>query len=338
MSALEGDVQLPAIGNVNKKVLIGVGGVAAAFIGWRYWQARQSAAYDPEAAVDPGMEDAGTLPAVAGAVRPDNGYGLPDDSPGNDAFGFRGTSNSQWTQYATNQLSQASETWPYATIVAALGAFVNNRPLSDVQVQIVQAAIALAGYPPEGSHVIIPGGNTELTVAPGGLRVVPSAGSAAVSWSAVAGASGYLVSRSDTGTAAPSSVSGTSMTMYNLDPGREYKVQVAAVNGAGKKGPWSGSVSFKTPAPTLKAPTGLKVVPGQISRTSVRLQWNTVAGARGYRAFRTGLKEPISTSTGTSMQIGGLRPNTYYTITVKAESGVGEGVGPGASIKIKTKK
>lgn len=334
---LEGEVELPAIGGVNKKVLIGVGGAAAAFVGWRYWQARQSAAYDPEAAVDPGMEDAGILPAVAGAVRPDNGYGLPDGQDSSDTYGFHGKTNSQWTQYATTRLTQ-SDRWSYTDVVEALGAYIANRPLTTTQQSIVQAAIAEAGFPPEGSHVIIPGGDTGITVAPGGLRVVPSSGSAAVSWNAVAGASGYLVSRSDTGTAAPSAVSGTSMTMYNLDPGREYKVQVAAVNGAGKKGPWSGSVSFKTPAPTLKAPTGLKVVTGQISKTSVRLQWNAVANARGYRAYRTGLREPISTSTGTSMQIGGLRPNTYYTITVKAESGVGEGVGPGASIKIKTKK
>ena len=40
-----------------------VGGVAAAFLGWKYYQSRSAAAYDPEAApVEPGMEDAGVHP------------------------------------------------------------------------------------------------------------------------------------------------------------------------------------------------------------------------------------------------------------------------------------
>ena len=31
---LEGDVDLPGVGKVDKRVLLGVGGVAAVFVGW----------------------------------------------------------------------------------------------------------------------------------------------------------------------------------------------------------------------------------------------------------------------------------------------------------------
>lgn len=331
---IEGDVDVPVVGSVDKKVLIGVGGLAAAFVGWRYWQSRQAASYDPEA-VDPGFEDGGLLPGVAGAVRPGNDYGLDDDEDeSTDSYGFRGKTNSEWTQYASTQLAR-SDTWTYTQVVSALGNFVTDRPLSTEQQQIVQAAIGLAGYPPVGNHVIIPGGNTEIMIAPSGLTATPGPDRITVNWSAVPGAASYYLYRNDQGgpTVVPS---GTTAIMYNLDPGREYKLSVAAVSGSGKVGPISGQKVVKTTAPTLRAPTGLRVV--QISRTSVLLGYTGVAGARGYRAYRSGLKEPIGTATGTRMQIGGLRPATTYSITIKGETGAGEGVGPGASIRITTKK
>jgi hypothetical protein len=336
VSVLTGEVQLPVVGSVDKRILLGVGGVAAVFLGWRYWQARGSAAYDPDAeAVDPGFEDGGLLPGVAGAVKPGGDYGLPGETPSTDTYGFTGKSNGQWTQYASTQLSR-SETWSYTEIVSALGAFIADRPLSDDQVQIVQAAISLAGYPPEGSHSIIPGGNTQVTIAPTGVKVTPSAGQALVSWNAVAGASGYHVNRSDAGSAAPSSVTGTSMTMHNLTPGREYKVQVAALNSSGKPGPWSSQITFKTPAPTLKAPTGLKA--SKVERTQITVTYGAVAGAAGYIGFRSGVYVGAAQAAGTAMTFGGLKPNTYYTLSVAGRTGVGNNTGPKATIKVKTKK
>ena len=80
MKALKGDVDLPGVGKVDKRVLAAVGGVAVVFVGWKWWQARSAAAYEGEGeAVEPGFEDGGLLPGVAGAVRPDNGYGLPSE-------------------------------------------------------------------------------------------------------------------------------------------------------------------------------------------------------------------------------------------------------------------
>lgn len=250
---LTGKVDVPVLGSVDKRVLLGVGGVAAVFVGWKWWQAR-SGSYDPEAeAVDPGFEDGGLLPGVSGAVRPDNDYGLPgDNEESTDDYGFTGKTNSQWTQYVTTQLVQ-SDRWSYTDIVTALGQFLANKPLTTDQIAIVQAAIAIAGYPPEGSHVIIPGGNTPILVAPTGLTGTADSDTAvSLRWSAVAGASGYQVFR---GSAQAASVSGTSATVTGLAPSGSYDFQVAAVAGGGQVGPKSSTVRVKTKAkPTTTTP------------------------------------------------------------------------------------
>lgn len=253
---LEGDVDLPGVGKVDKRVLLGVGGVAAVFVGWKWWQARNAEAYDAEGEpVDPGFEDGGLLPGVAGAVRPDNDYGIPGEEPSTDDFGFTGKTNSQWTQYVTTQLVQ-SDRWSYTDIVTALGQFLANKPLTTTQVAIVQAAIALAGYPPQGSHVIIPGGNVPVLVAPTGLSgTALSDTQVSLKWSAVAGADEYEVYR---GSAEVMQVSGTSATVSGLTASTSYAFQVAAVSAGGQAGPKSSSVTVKTkdkPKTTLPGDT-----------------------------------------------------------------------------------
>lgn len=334
---LTGEVDVPVVGSVDKRVLIAVGGAGAAFVAWRWWAARGMAGGGEDAPVDPGMEDPGVLPGVAGAVKPDNGYGL-DDGGGDEltGYGFRGKSNSQWTQYVTTHLSQ-SATWPYEVIVTALGAFIGNRPLDATQQQIVGAAIALAGYPPEGSHVIVPGGNTPVTIAPSGLKAVAGSDQASVSWSGVPGASGYYLYRSDQSSAAPQVVAGTSATLYNLTPGREIRVQVAALSAAGKPGPKSGVVTVKTTGAKVATPVGLR---GAAARTSVSLTWRPAVGAKyGYVVWHSGSSAPAGFSTDTSASVGGLKPNTSYRFQVAARTGVGEATGArSAPITVKTKR
>lgn len=296
---LGGTVDLPGVGNVDKRIIYGVGGVAALFVGWKWWQSRSAAAYDPEA-VDPGMTDAGTLPAVAGAVPGDNSFGLGGgEAPSTDTYGFTGKNNSQWTQYVTTQLVQ-SDRWSYTDIVTALGQFLANKPLTTDQMAIVQAGLAVAGYPPEGSHVIIPGGGVPILVAPTGVSGTANSDTAiTVKWSAVAGASGYQVFH---GSASPLAASGTSAQVTGLAPATSYDFQVAALAAGGQLGPKSGTVTVKTKAkPTTPGTTAKPFNPPKVTiptpaKKKYPTRWKTVANGRNSNYSKIAAKYKLGIS------------------------------------------
>jgi hypothetical protein len=322
---LGGTMTLPGIGPVKKKVVIGVGGVAAAFVLWRYWQARAAGSdVVPGDSDGDGFADGGTLPSVSGAVKPDGDYGLPDGTGGGggsqDSFGFTGTTNSQWTQYASNQLSAASDKWSYGDVLDALGAYLAHRPLTTTQQQIVQAAIAAAGNPPEGTHPVVPGGNVPITVAPTGLKVTGATETTVtLAWSPVAGAGYYRVYRSGSSTNVGATDAGnTSIVVGGLKPGTEYSFQVAADTTSGKPGPKSSSVKGKTKAVSLKAPTGVKV--SSVSKSTAKISWTRVAGADYYRVYINDANRGSADGGLSSYTVTGLKPNTRYKVSVAADT------------------
>lgn len=332
---LTGKVDVPVVGSVDKRVLLVVGVGAVGFVGWRYYVARSASDYDPDAEpVDPGMEDAGILPAVEGAVRPGGDYGLPSvGDEGTGSYGFRGTTDAQWTQYATAQLT-ASDQWSFTAIVTALGKFIAGKPLTTTEQQIVQAAIAVAGHPPESPNKpTVPGGDTPITVAPTGLKGTGAATAVTLTWGPVAGAGSYRIYRK--GVTENVGVSNdTTAQVGGLDPNTSYQFKVAAVSEAGKTGPSSGWVTVKTLGAKLTAPTGLK---GTSTKNTVKLTWKAVSGADGYRAYRQGVSANVGASRDASMTIGGLRANTTYRFKVAATAGNTTGPSSGW-VAVKTKK
>lgn len=334
---LSGTVDVPVVGAVDKRVLLGIGGVAAVFVGWKWWQSRNSAAYDPEAEpVDPGMEDPGLLPGVSGAVRPGNDYGLPDGGGkgSTDDYGFTGKTNSQWTQYATNQLVQ-SDRWGYQDIVTALGKFVSRRALSTSDQAIVQAAIAVAGNPPEGSLVIIPGGDTKVTVAPTGLKVVSTTStSVTLSWGSVAGATSYQIYRSGASGNVGTSNSPT-FTVSGLQPATSYSFQVAATSMSDAPGPKSSTVTVKTAGVTLKAPTGVKV--SSVTKTTATVSWTKVANAQYYRIYVNGKPRGSADGGLSSYRITGLSGKTRYYVQVAGDTTTANPGPPSAKVNFTTK-
>lgn len=239
------NVNVPKVGKVDKKVIVPIVAVAVAFVGYRYWKARQDVGGEP---VDPGYEDmSGGL--GPGQTRPNNDYGLPDDdNSGATTGGFRGTTNSQWSEYVTDRLQQDGR-WGYSVIAVALGNFLSDRPLSSDQQDIVRAAIGIAGNPPVGYHSIVPGGNTAITVAPTGVAATGTApDKVRVSFIAVAGAASYNVylNGSIRGTGAS-----TTVDITGLSPGTSYSVQVAAVSASGQLGPKSSTTTVKTPGAAI---------------------------------------------------------------------------------------
>lgn len=245
-------ISLPVVGPVDKRAVIGVGVAAAAYVGYQYFKSRNAAAAaaTDTSTTDSQFADGGTIPSVSGAVSPDNSYGSGGTTaPSTADYGFTGTTNSEWTQYATTQLEQ-SETWSYTDIVSALGNFIASKPLTSLQQQIVQAAIAVAGYPPVGTHTIIPGGDTPVLVAPTGVKVTPtSTTTVSISWNEVPGAAGYYLYRSGSSVEAGAGL-GNHASMGGLQPATTYSFTVAAHSASGKIGPHSSPVSAKTLTPS----------------------------------------------------------------------------------------
>jgi hypothetical protein len=323
------DVNVPKIGPVNKKVLIPIVAAGAAFVGWKFYQSR-TGVDDTADATDPGLTDDGTIPSLTGpafADTTDTGDTSTATATSTDTYGFSGTTNDQWTQYATVQLQQ-SDTWSYTDIVTALGNFINNRPLSTLQQSIVQAAVAVAGYPPVGSHTIIPGGNSALTVAPTGLKA-SSIGSttAVVSFTGVSGATSYAASGA-TGTAGSSP-----MTVTGLKPNATNSVTIHGVTSGGAAGPASAAVSIKTSAGTLAAPK--KPTVSAIGRTSMHIAVPAVSGATHY-GFRVNGSYHVGTAP--SFTWTKMHPNTSFSITVTAINAAGATSPPSPITTAKTKK
>lgn len=336
---LGGTVTLPGVGPVKKKVVIGIAAAAGGFVLWRYMQVRAaggSSGAVPGDSDGDGYADAGTLPSVAGAVSPDNSYGIPDGSTAGstDSYGFTGTTNSQWAQYASTQLSAASDKWSSGDVMAALGAFLTNKPLTTTQQAIVQAAIGQAGQPPEGTHPIIPGGDVPITVAPAGLRVVSTtATTATLSYNAVAGAGYYRGYRSGASGNVGAS-DGTTMTISGLTPNTSYSFQVAADTTSGSPGPKSSSVTGKTKAVTLAKPGGVKA--SSVTKTSAVASCSPVSGATGYNWYINGVAHGHSDAP--KYTVSGLKANTAYKLSVAADTAT-QGPGPqSGQVSFKTKK
>lgn len=266
---IKGNINIPKLGKVPKIAVIGVAVLGIGYAGYRWYQSRQAVA-DANATdtTTSDFADGGTLPTVVGGVTDDSGSNT-DDTGDTGAtptdFGFHGTTNDEWTQYAVNQLD-VSDTWSYTDIVTALGNYLASRPLSTVQQSIVQAAIAVAGHPPVGTFNIIPGGNTSLTVAPAGVTVVPAQTTAVVSFEPVAGAASYVVtvgSKTASGSDSP-------ITVTALTPATSYTFTVAGISTAGVAGPSSSPVTAKTTAATTTTPPPTTTTPPPKTTTPVK--------------------------------------------------------------------
>lgn len=329
---MSGDINVPKVGAVDKRVAIGVGAAIVAFLAWRYWLAGSSSDAEPadEGAEDTGYEDGGTIPAVDGATDWYGAGGSSGDSTSSTPQQI--TTNAQWSQYARDQLL-VTDDYTGTAIGEALGNYLAGRPLSSSQQAIVRSAIAYAGYPPVGTHVVIPGGDTDVTVAPTGLKVTGATTSTVtLSWVAVSGASSYDVYRSGA-SGSPVRAGGTSATIEGLQSGTSYTFQVAAVSGSGKAGPKSSSVPGKTKDVTLTKPATPAV--SSVTATSARATTSRVSGATGYHWYLNGRFH--GETDAPAHQINGLKRRTKYTVSVRADTAT-QGPGPESAKKSFTTK
>lgn len=313
------DVNVPKVGKMDKKIVVPIVVAAAAFIGYRYWKARQDTGTG--APVDPGYEDlSGGL--GPGQTRPAGDYGLPTDpGTGTTTGGFHGTTNSQWTEYVSDRLQQDGR-WTYSVIAVALGNYLTAKPTNSDQQQIVQAAIGIAGYPPVSGYGLVSGGNTSITVAPTGVRAVPSATAMNVSFSPVAGAASYNVYHSNT-TGASNVASGTGtgspISVVGLSPATSYTVQVAAVSASGQVGPKSSPITVRTPGVKMATPTKPSV--SSVTASTAVLATHSVPYATTYKWYVSG--RLVGTTPGPSWTATKMTGKTPYTAAVAAQSSGG---------------
>jgi hypothetical protein len=325
-----GTFDIPKIGQVPKVAVLGIGGAGAAYVAYRWWQARNGTGADGTAPTDPGFEDPGTLPGVAGAVPDDGSFGGDTGGTGGSSTG-QITTNSAWSNDALAKLT-GTGAYDAGAVADALGAYLSARPLTADQIRIVQAALAVSGQPPVGTFTLIPGGDTSLGVAPSGLSVTGvTTTSASVAFTGVPGAASYRAYLN--GIPGPTAAS-SPIPLTGLSQNTSYAVKVVALTSSGKASPDSPSVSFKTTVAAVAAPTGLHT--SNVGPTSFYLGWNKVPGAAGYQILINGKQvgQSILANQGPAT---GLKKGTKYTIGVRAIN-ANNSVGPTATITATTKK
>jgi len=337
---MSGEVNLPAVGGVDKRLLLAIGLGGVGFVGYRYWRARKDAAAAPtDATASDFVEGDGTTPDVLNSVPTDNRFGQDDQTtepPSADTFGFRGTTNSQWAEYASTRLSQ-SETWTYTDIVSALGNFLAGSPLTTLGKQIVQAALGLAGQPPMGQFPLIGGGDAPLTVAPAILTITAKQTEVTLTYSAVPGASGYRATYDGGG--ATGITSGTKIIVSGLTPNKRYTFQVRGVSAAGVDGPASSGRAITTGKTTLKTPGRPKV--SSITAHSAHFSVSAVSGASRYiwhinKSGKGGITKAESTSP--AFTDTHLAHRTLYSVTVQADSAASSPTHESARASFRTKR
>jgi fibronectin type 3 domain-containing protein len=124
---------------------------------------------------------------------------------------------------------------------------------------------------------------------PTGLKVV-SAGydRNKITWNTVTGATGYSIYRStspDSGFTYLKGVTTNSYTNTGLTTGTTYYYQIKAYTLVGTTKVYSATSTTVNAKPVPAKPTGLKATVA--STTSIKVSWNTVAGATGYSIYRS---------------------------------------------------
>jgi predicted RNA-binding protein with TRAM domain len=186
------------------------------------------------------------------------------------------------------------------------------------------------------------GFRTPTVVSPGLVRQVtirPGNGSAAVEWSPVPGASGYVV-RTD-----PSRTGSFASTACNLSSSGEFETRcrVSGVNGVPLFVVVSAVQNFAwapgTPTPLAATPDPARPTSPSLSVAGagpgrLQLTMGAVPGATGYRIFRRTESTPytlVQTTPMTTWVDMGLTTGTPYWYLVEAENAVGPGA-PSSSV------
>jgi hypothetical protein len=163
--------------------------------------------------------------------------------------------------------------------------------------------------------------------APTGLAATAGNTQVKLTWTAVAGATSYVVYRSASASGTYSSIATVTSATYTntgLVNGTTYYYSVAAVNAFGQSS-LSAYIGATPTSGAPSAPTGLTATAGN---AQVSLSWTASSGATSYRVKRStvsgGSYSNIATNTTTSYVNTGLANGTTYYYVVSAANASGE--------------
>jgi hypothetical protein len=273
MAFLEGSVKTP-FGEVSKKTAVLVGGGAGLLLVILYYRSRKNAAAAAATAaagantgIDPATgytygspEDAAALAAQGAYVTP-GGSGGGGGGSATTITGF--VSNGQWAQAAEQFMQAEGLIADPAALASALGKYITGQPASDIDMNLINQAIAFqglppvagpSGYPPSINRAPVPpptdtppsgGGGSDKLPPPSGFHDTGRIWdySLQYQWTPVAGAQSYVL-RTNEGDRNVGNVN--AYQRFGLIHNGTYFTQIASVNAAGVVGDFSSTLESHT--------------------------------------------------------------------------------------------
>jgi len=155
--------------------------------------------------------------------------------------------------------------------------------------------------------------STQLSAPIGVMAIINSAGEVTISWSSVAGATGYRIYRSTSSSGNYTSIGSSATTLYTDETvvaGATYYYKVVAYNSS------SESLQSSTAFAATQLGTPDDVTATSNSTTSVTISWRSVSNATGYYIYRStssaGAYSKYDNTTNTSYTDNVSSGTTYY--------------------------
>ncbi len=217
-----------------------------------------------------------------------------------------------WVLGATNfEIYRATASGgPYtkiATLPESSGSYTNTGLATNTvyyyKVRAIRTSPALGAYSPVVSARPMPAAPATFGAASASYNSIR------VSWSAVAGASGYELYRATSSSGAYTRIfSGTALSYTNasLSTGGAYYYKVRAYRTVGSTKAYGPFTAVKYASPTLGVPASVKAA--RASSTSIKATWGKVSGASGYELWR-------STASNGTYSLVKATTSLYYTNT-----------------------
>lgn len=228
------DVDVPAVGRVDKKwVYAGVATVAG-IVGFAWWKRRSATpSYVPP---DPTTGTDSADPVYRNPA--------PQFTGGGDAGTLPPTTDPEWSQRVLETLNWLEP----AYLGDILGKYVGGQGLTWEEAAVIRGAWAVVGRPPSNKPIIMrtDGGSTPgvpntsmAPSAPSNLHITEvTASSVSLAWDPVPGAMDYtVVEHSDFGGSNPQYRATPETTWSGLMSGVEHVFYVRTRNSAGESGP-----------------------------------------------------------------------------------------------------